>query len=297
MRSLLSQLLDHAVEGGGELADFVLRRHVDGLIETPGFHLARTLQQLPHRPRDAAGDQQRKGPTEGCGKRRHHGRNHDRLALIAYHGRGAGQNLRHHLGADRLELADELVAQRVDVLQNGASLVELASVERLHQFGIFGGKLKAQICDGNLDPGLDARQCRIVRRGRRIGNDLVDQLSRRTGFALDLAVLGQERLQPRLVARLVRRGLHLRNHHSPQRQRAFERTDIGAREVGVGGDIAIGELVQEVADLRRHHDRQRRGDDHQDDQAQRNADDLAADRLAEHRERFDDAADGPRRAG
>ena len=51
------------------------------------------------------------------------------------------------------------------------------------------------------------------------------------------------------IGRLVRRGLHLRDHHPPQRQRAFERADIGAREMAVGGDIAVGQLVEQMADL------------------------------------------------
>ena len=106
----MAQLLDHAVEGGGELADLVLGRDGDGLVEAAGLDLAGAGEQQPHRARDAAGHQERKGKSDHRRKQRHDAGDDDRLPLVADHGRRAGEDLLEHVGADRVDLLIELVA-------------------------------------------------------------------------------------------------------------------------------------------------------------------------------------------
>ena len=141
----------------------------------------------------------------------------------------------------------------------------------------------AQLRDGGLDTGVDPRQRGIVRGRPGIVDDRVDVSARVRGLLLDPAVGFLELFQPSSVRLLIRSFLHLHHDHPPQRDRPLQRTDIGPRQIAIGRDVAIGQLVQENADLARHHHRQDRGDQHQDDQSEGDADNLAPDRLVEKR--------------
>src|SRR5262249_103012 len=66
-----TQLLDHAIERYGKLADLISRRDVDRAIETTGFDFAGPFQQPPNRTRDAAADQEREHQTDDGGEGGH----------------------------------------------------------------------------------------------------------------------------------------------------------------------------------------------------------------------------------
>ena len=53
--------------------------------------------------------------------------------------------------------------------------------------------------------------------------------------------------------------------------------NVGAREIAIGGNVTVGQFIEEMADPRGHHHRQPGGDHRQDDQARGDADDLLLD--------------------
>lgn len=81
----MAQLLDHAVEGGRELADLVLGRDGDALVEAPCLDLAGPGQQQPHRAGDAAANHQREGKSDHRRKDRDDAGDDDGLALVTDH--------------------------------------------------------------------------------------------------------------------------------------------------------------------------------------------------------------------
>ena len=62
----------------------------------------------------------------------------------------------------------------------------------------------------------------------------------------------------------------------------LERSHIRARQITVGRDIFVGQLIQQMADPARHQHRQNGRRHHKDNEPQGDTDDLSSDRLAEH---------------
>ncbi|MGY4441562.1 hypothetical protein ACVW04_004381 [Bradyrhizobium sp. LM2.3] len=269
------------LKAGGELADLVLGRDSDGLVEPARLDLAGASQQQPHRTRDAATDQQRKSESDDRREQGHDARNDHRLTLTTYHLRCAGKYLLQHVGADRIDLLIELIAQQIEMFQRAARFRHLFAIDLLKEFCVVLVQVTAQLGDGGLDAGLDPRQRGIVGGRSGIVDNRVDELARAFGLLLDPAVGFLELAKARRIGLFVRRRLHLGHDHAPQCECPFQRSDVGACQMAIGRDVAIGQLVEQDTDLARHHHRQDRGDQHQDDQSEGDADDLAPDRLVE----------------
>jgi hypothetical protein len=280
---VLAQPLDHAVEGSRELANLIACRHADGVIEPAGLDLAGAFEQTQHRTGDVASDQHREHETEHRGNGGYDRRDDDRLVLLANDGvRADVHHLLQHVGTDRVDLAGEFLAECVRLKQRFPRAIEIPRVELLQHQTILLVETAMQIVDRGVDAIVEPAERGIVRWRRGIGNDGVDLLARGLCFLLDLGSERLEGLQMRGIGRLVGRRLHFGDDHLPQRQPAFERFDVGPREVAIGRHVAVGQLVQQMTDARGHHHRQQRGDHGQHDQAGGDADNLLLDGFSKH---------------
>ena len=136
------------------------------MVEPAGLDLARALEQPQHRAGDAASDQHREHEAEHGGNAGHDGRNDDRLVLLANDGGGAATHLRQHVGADGVDLAAELLAQRIGLGERPLRAIEIARVELLQQQLILFVETTMQIVDRGVDAVVETAERGIVRRRR-----------------------------------------------------------------------------------------------------------------------------------
>jgi len=143
-------------------------------------------------------------------------------------------------------------------------------------------QLFARLIDRVLDPVVDSSQRGIVGWRCRVVDDGIDELARRLPLPFDLGVCRLVCLQASGIALLIGLRLHLRDHHPPHRYCTLERLDVGPRKMVIGREIFVVELVEEMADRACHERGDSRGEHHQHDEADGDADDLPPDRWPEH---------------
>ncbi len=200
----MPQLLDHAIEGGGEFADLVLGRDRDGLVEAARLDLAGAGEQQPHRSRDATGDEERESKSDHRREDGDDARNDHRLALATDHCRRTGEDLLQHVGADRVDLLVELVAYGVEMLQGPARLRHLLAFDLLEEFCVVLIHVVTQLGESGFDAGLDPRQPGIVGRRPLVVDDRVDVRARGLAFLVDLPIGLLEFAQARRIGLLLR---------------------------------------------------------------------------------------------
>jgi hypothetical protein len=80
---LETQLLDHLVERGRQVADFVLRGHDECFVELAGLDRPGAFQQSPYWMSHSSADQHREHQTQYSGEPRQDGSNERDLMLLA----------------------------------------------------------------------------------------------------------------------------------------------------------------------------------------------------------------------
>src|SRR6185437_14971219 len=99
-----------------------------------------------------------------------------------------------------------------------------------------------RIVDRGVDSIVKAPERGVIRRRGDIVDDCCDPGARSLRLPIDIGTESLERFQMRGVARLVRRVLHFGDDHPAYLQRTLERVDVRARQIAVGGNIAIGQF-------------------------------------------------------
>ena len=141
------------------------------------------------------------------------------------------------------------VAQRIEMLQRCRAPRHLPASSCLSSLRVFLVHARRRSVTAVSMRVVDPRQRRIVRRRRGVVDDRVDELARgRRSPARSRGRL------PRTLSAAPRRPPHRAasassHDHPPQRQRPLQRADIGAGQIAIGRDVAVGQLVQETADL------------------------------------------------
>ena len=154
------------------------RRHRDRPVEPAGLDLAGTFQQPQHRPVMPL-------PTIIANTNPSTAAIAVTIAEIqiacrcsANDGRGARMHLIEHVGADAVDLAIELLAQRVGLDERPPRLVEIVRIELLQQPRVLLVKTMAEIVDRVLDAVVETPERGIVRRRRSVLDDRRDLLAR-----------------------------------------------------------------------------------------------------------------------
>ena len=191
-----------------------------------------------------------------------------------------------HLGPHLVELPIEFVPQFIDPLKSLGDGLLIAGVQQRQQTRVFLFEVNTGVVDHIGKAGLDANERGRVAKAAPLGDQGIEQLARGLGFPIDGGAAGLEASAGVGVARRVGRRLDFLDRHAAQRHRAFQRVNIGPRQGGIGGDVALSELVQAAGDLHDQRQRDERRDRHQDDEDQGNSDNFALDRQAVHRAIF-----------
>ena len=249
---LLTQLADHAIECSRQLADLIAGDDIDGSIELARLDVARALQQQPDRARDPAADQACEQQSQDCGYGGDNDRDPDRPLLIDHNRCSAGVDLGQHIRADLINLLVELVSEGINPLERALNLRKVVRLELADESAIFFVQEPSNIRYGSFYPAVDVRQRHIVRRGAGVLDDRVDEFACGLGFFRNLGVFGPIDLHALCKSRVIRRRLHLGDNHLTQREGALERSHVRARQVPIGRDIFIGQLVQQMTDPIRH---------------------------------------------
>jgi hypothetical protein len=278
----VAQLLDHVVEGGRQLADFVARGDVDRSIEPAGFHRSRSFQQPPHRSGNAGADEEWKYQSEdACEQGEDNGDDNGSL-LVAHRHHGIAADLRKHVGADSFDPLVEFVAQRVGAGQASPGLREITGIEQGQQPLVFFTQVAMKIAGHALDSIVDPAEPGVIGYGGWIINDRIDQGARRLCFPIQFLTLHLIDFSLIRNECLVRRRLHPADHHPACRQSLLQRMDIHPRQMSVRLDIFAAELIELMGNPAGHHRRQRRRDRHQEDQAEGDAENSLSDRRPQH---------------
>jgi len=96
----------------------------------------------------------------------------------------------------------------------------------------------------------------------------------RCRFSVNIGFLFFESLHGCRIASFVWWFLHLRDDHSPKREATLKRSNVYPRQIAIGGNIFIGNLVEQMTDSTCHNDRQNGCDHRKHDQSSGDADDL-----------------------
>lgn len=158
----MTQRLDHAVEGGRQLADLVLGRDGDAAVEAAGLDLAGALQEAHHRARDAAADQHREYEAEDRGDGGDDAGDDDRPLLRAGHLRRGRADLRQHVGTDAFDPGVEFVAQGVGAERGLSRGREILAVELAEQRLVLGVQAHQEVVDGVVDAVVEPSERGIV---------------------------------------------------------------------------------------------------------------------------------------
>ena len=202
--------------------------------------------------------------------------------LVPHRHGGVASDLRHHVSADFFHLAIELVAQCVRPGQTGPDFGAIPRFEQRYQPLVLLTQIAAEVVVHRLDPIVDPAKPGIVGLGGRILDDGIDQTPRGLRFLINFQAFRLVDLLTIGKANIIRRRLHLRDHHPANRQPLLQRTDVHPRQMTVGFDIFRGEFVKLVGNLARHHCRQERRYRHQDDQPQSDPKDSFPDGRSQH---------------
>ena len=143
-------------------------------------------------------------------------------------------------------------------------------------------QIAAEVVVHGLDTIVDPAEPGIVGSGGEIIDDRIDQGTRGLRFLMDLQPFRLVDLLALSKACIVRRRLHLGDHHPAKRQRLLQRADIHPRQIPVGLNVFGGQFVELMGNSSRHYRRQNRRNGHQDDQSQSDAEDLVSDRRPQH---------------
>jgi hypothetical protein len=130
------------------------------------------------------------------------------------------------------------------------NLRKVVRLELADELAIFFGQKPSNIRYGSFYPAVDERQRYIVRRGVGVLNDRADEFACGLGFFRNLGIFGPIDLNA--LAKATSSG-------------ALERSHMCARQVSIGRDIFIGQLVQQMTNPIRHQRREDGRDDHEDD--------------------------------
>jgi hypothetical protein len=112
--------------------------------------------------------------------------------------------------------------------------------------------MSAHAGDGGFDSAVDSRQRDVVRRGAGVLDDGGNKLARGLGLLFDFGVFCLKDAQALRKGRFIRRRFHFGNDHLAQRERAFKRSHVRARQVPISRDIFVCELVEQMTDAARH---------------------------------------------
>ena len=96
---------------------------------------------------------------------------------------------------------------------------------------------------GSFYPAVDKRQRHIVRRGAGVLNDRAEEFACGLGFFRNLGIFGPIDLHALRKSHVIRRRLHLGDNHLTQGEGTLERSHVRARQVPIGWEIFIGQLV------------------------------------------------------
>jgi hypothetical protein len=207
-------LLDHAIERGRQLADFIGSDDLDRSVKVTGFNLAGPLQQQSDRARNAAAHQDREQQSECGSKGGDNNRNQNCMLLIAQHHRRARIDLTQHVGAYLIELLIEFIANLIRARQRASGFDKILRFKLAQKLSALVGQMPIEVVDRVIDIGVDAGERDIVRRSAGIGDDRGDKLARGVGFFLDLIFGLLINLQPLRVICFIRRVLHFRHGHA-----------------------------------------------------------------------------------
>ena len=276
------QLLHHPVERGGELADLVLRGGDQRSAEVAGLDRPRTLQQSPYRTRHAGADQQREHQAEDGGEHGQEYGDQHHLLLLGYRLVGVLAQQIEHIRAYAIQLLVEVVAHLVDALEFVVDGLGLAGIEQGQHALVLRVETAAGIVIDGVQPGLEPAQRCHVGEARTLLDQPVNQGARGLDFQVDLSVQCIVAIAQRLVAGVVGRRLQLFDHDAAYRKRPLQRTDVGARQIAIGRDVSVRQILDAGADLHHQHHGQDRGNGHQHDQRHGDAHDLSSDRQSDH---------------
>ncbi|WP_246735092.1 hypothetical protein [Bradyrhizobium sp. S69] len=269
---------EHGIKSRGELADFIMGRDVDRAVEPPGLDRAGAVEQASHRPGDARADEQRERQAEYRSQPGQNRRDGDGPLLVPHRHGGVSANLRHHIRANAIDPLVKLVAKRIDPGQASPDFSKILRfrLQQRKQAVVLFVEVMKEIPAGILDPAVDPPQRRIIRVRGEVVDDGIDQPMDRAGLLFDrdagrfiaLLALGK--------ACFVGRRLHLGDDHAAKLKRTPKRLSLHPRQVVVGFDVFCRQLIELMGDLSRHHGRQRRDDDHEDNQPDSNTENLAS---------------------
>src|SRR5215472_15693835 len=96
----------------------------------------------------------------------------------------------------------------------------------------------------------------------------------RCRFSVNIGLFFFKSLQGRRIASFDWWALHLRDDHSPKREATLKRANVYPRQIAIGGNVFIGNLVEQMTDSIYQNDRQNGCDHRKNDQSRGDANDL-----------------------
>ena len=159
-----------------------------------------------------------------------------------------------HVGPDGVQLLVEFVAQRVDAVQTIGHRLGVTGIERDQQALDFGVEMTPGIAHCGIDAAFETTERSRAAERCSFLDQSVDQPARGLCLPLDLQALGFEDAADVRKSGTTGWRLHFFDDHPAKRQRPLQGADIRPRQVAVGRDVAVRQLLEAVADLHdRHH--------------------------------------------
>ena len=206
------------------------------------------------------------------------------MVLLLHRHVGVPAQQGQHIRPYTVELAVEFVAELVDPFHFLGECFLVAGVEHLEKAIVLRVEAAAGIVVDGVDTGFELTQRRCVTERGTLFDQSLDQRARGQDFQLDLPAQRVVPVAQRGVLAGVVRRLDFFDDDPAYRKRPLQRADVGAREVAIGGHVAVGQLFDPLADLHHQHHGHDRGNGHQHDQRHGDSHDLSSDRQRDHPE-------------